>query len=192
MEQYSKNIRQLREQTGLSVDELAKMLDVYSITVGKWENGEEQPTEEQYKKLEVILKRNSAEIKETNMQLENGKVYSSRNASAKVGNLEKIVAGAIWLSAVIVFAVLLCLGVPRSWVALLYGIPASCLGLIILYVIYKFSLGSVRIVGSLSALIWSLALALFIHCIQLPHMWIVFLAAIPLQVLVVALTKIKR
>lgn len=190
---YSKNITQLREKLGLTKDELARSVDEYSILISQWEAGEKEPTDEQYQKLSVVLKASVDDIKNKNMQIQQEKVYSSKAKKFNDTTLSSLLVGSVWLVAVILFCILqLALNVERAWVTFIYAIPVSCVVLAVKYAISHEKLVSPKFTTFMSIFVWSLALALFLNFMTTPNMWIVFLFPIPLQVVLIALAKLKQ
>ena len=50
-------IREWRDKEGVTLEDLARRLDVSTATVWKWENGKRQPTGLYRKKIEAFLRR---------------------------------------------------------------------------------------------------------------------------------------
>lgn len=189
---YAKNISVLREQKGMTRDELARELDVYSILVSGWESGEKEPTEEEYQKLASVLKTSVDELKNCNMTMQNGSVVSTKKSRFTESTMSWIFVGLVWLTASILFSILFAVcGISNAWVTFVYAIPVSCLVLAIQYAVLHEKLSSPRFASILSLMVWTLAVALFLNFMTTPLMWIVFLFPIPLQAIIIALAKLK-
>lgn len=54
-QQFSKTIRELRQEIGLTQEKLASVLGVSCLTVNRWENGRTQPSPLAIKQIEKVL-----------------------------------------------------------------------------------------------------------------------------------------
>lgn len=54
-QQFSKTIRELRQEIGLTQEKLASLLGVTCLTVNRWENGRTQPSPLAIKQIEKLI-----------------------------------------------------------------------------------------------------------------------------------------
>lgn len=190
---YSLNIKQLREEAGMSEEQLAKELGVFSVTVFNWESGEKEPTEAEYEKLAMVFKSRAEYIKNNSMELDGGKLHSSAKFKENLRSTQTLLIGMIWLLAVVLFGALRYgYGITEAWLCYVFAVPATFLFLAFRLVAVHTKLSNPKIISYLSVFIWTLALSLFLAFRTSPNMWIIFLAALPLQLIVVSAIKLKK
>lgn len=185
---YAKNIASLREKAGVTQDQLAKEMGVYTIEVGKWENGENEPTKEQYDKLASFFRVPAETIQNSELTL-----TSTQNIAEQAGHIESILGGVSLLLALVVFCVLqFAYSVDRAWVAFIYALPFGAFLTTIFFMAKQYKFNSPRIVSLVSTFIWTLALSIFLTFLTTPYMWLSFIVALALQLILLPMLKMKR
>lgn len=192
MTNLSNNLKIKREVLGLTKDEVAKQLDVYSMDISKWENGEAEPTNEQLEKLAILFKVSAEDLKNKDFSVENGKLVSMKAKRDKASIVRSILVGSVWLICLISFFVAsYAFNAPRAWLAFIYALPLSCLVSVIqLLIVYKTFKNGI-LLGYISGFVWTICLALYLQFMFVPFTWVILIAAIPLQAVVVGLAKLK-
>ena len=185
---YAKNIASLRERAGMTVDQLAKDMGVYSIEVNKWENGEAEPTLEQYNKLASIFRVPAETIQNSEIE-----TTSTKNIAEQAGYIESILGGVSLLIALVMFCVLkFACNIDRAWVAFIYALPFGAFLTAIFFMAKQYKFNSPRIISLVSTFVWTLALAIFLTFVTTPYMWLAFIVALALQLILLPMLKLKK
>ncbi len=183
-ENLAKNLMLYRKANNLTQLDLAQKLNYSDKAVSKWERGESVPDLYILKKIadfygvtidmliseptkEVLPKNNSRKIKRTAILL--------------------CSTGLVWLVAVLCFAMinLIFPSITHTWLSFFYAIPITFILLLVFTAVWKKPWLNTL---SISLLIWSILLAVFITLLcVLPTppktLWMIFLIGIPLQAL---------
>lgn len=183
-ENLAKNLMLYRKANNLTQLDLAQKLNYSDKAVSKWERGESVPDLYILKKIadfygvtidmliseptkEVLPKNNSRKIKRTAILL--------------------CSTGLVWLVAVLCFAMinLIFPSITHTWLSFFYAIPITFILLLVFTAVWKKPWLNTL---SISLLIWSILLAVFITLLYvLPTppktLWMIFLIGIPLQAL---------
>ena len=86
----------------------------------------------------------------------------------------------VWLVAIISFGIMIFTPIKNyAWMTFIVALPVSCIVLLVFTSIWCTNLFNAITVGFL---IWTTALAINI-CIPIPEIWLIYIVAIPLQVL---------
>ena len=185
------NIAFYRKRAGLTQAGLAEKLNYSDKAVSKWERGESVPDV-----LTMMQLANQFEITVNDLlgdinalpgnpsTLERAMTQVSEKALRRKANKNIILglsATLVWFVALLIFVVVSSLGIPKSWVAFFYAIPANAIVLLCLRSAWhKYSwnkvLISVIVWGSLASIYVSLRVFLD------ANVWKVFLLGIPGQV----------
>lgn len=185
---YAKNIASLREKAGVTVEQLAKDMGVYSIDVGKWENGETEPTMEQYNKLASIFNVSVETIQNSEIEFD-----STKNIAEQASHIESILGGVSLLIALALFCVLkFACNIDRAWVAFIYAMPFGAFLTAIFFIAKHYRFNSPRMISLVSVFVWTFALAIFLTFVTTPYMWLAFIVALALQLILLPLLKMKR
>ncbi len=186
-----KNIATYRKRQGLTQAGLAEKLNYSDKAVSKWERGESMPdviTLVQLSELFGItvndllndpnrLPENTGTVVEK-MEKAVEKTLKRKADKLSILGLSSIL---VWFVALLVFVILSSLGIGKSWLALIYAIPAT--GIVLLSLLsawhdfrWNKTLVSVIMWGSVVSLY--LSLLLFLH----ENIWKLFLLGVPGQI----------
>ena len=174
----AKNLADCRRAAGFTQLQLAEKLNYSDKAVSKWERGESLP--------DIAVLCELAELYGVTLD------YLVREHARKpaVGRYKKrrraIVSAMscllVWVVATAVYSVLLICGAPGAlWLTFIWALPATGVVCIVFSCVWG---NRYHRAVSVSALIWTLALALFLT-IPVPYMWLVFVVSVPVQVLAV-------
>ena len=174
----SKNLIDCRKAAGYTQLQLAEKLNYSDKAVSKWERGESLP--------DIAVLCELAElygitldylVREHTRKPAVGRYKKRRRAIVSVMSCLLV-----WIVATAVYSVLLICKAPGDlWLSFVWALPVTS----ILCVVFSCVWGNrYHRVISVSALIWMLALALFLT-IQIQNMWIVFVLSVPVQALAV-------
>lgn len=185
---YAKNLASLRERAGITQDQLAKEMGVYTLEVGKWESGETEPTMEQYNKLASFFNVPAETIQNSEIE-----TTSTKNIAEQAGYIESILGGVSLLIALVLFCVLrFAYSVDRAWVAFIYALPFGAFLTTVFFLTRQYKFNSPRVISLVSTFIWTLALAIFLTFVTTPYMWLSFIVALALQLILLPMLKMKR
>ena len=189
--QIGANIAAYRKRIGLTQAGLAEKLNYSDKAVSKWERGESVPDvvtlvqlAEQFGVTVNDLLVDPNALPENPGSLEKAMVQVSEKAlkrKADKGIILRLCTTLVWFVALLIFVVVSSLGIPKSWVAFFYAIPANAIVVLSLRSAWhdfrwNQSLISVIMWGSLLSIYMSLLL--FFGW----NVWKVFLLGIPGQI----------
>lgn len=174
----AKNLADCRKAAGYTQLQLAEKLNYSDKAVSKWERGESLP--------DIAVLRELAElygvtldylVREHTRRPSVGRYRRRRRAIVSVMSCLLV-----WAVATAVFSVLLLCEVSgKLWLSFIWALPVTAIVCVVFSCVWG---GRYHRAASVSALIWTFALALF-FTIPLPNMWVVFVAFVPVQVLAV-------
>lgn len=183
----AKNLVKYRKNAKLTQLELAEKLMYSDKNVSKWERGDAIPDVVILKQLADIygitvndFLVDSDEIVKAEVQDDNKKEKSKMlNRNQVLITLLSI--SLVWLIAIVAFGVLRFTPLQNyAWWSFIIAIPVSVIVVLVFTSIWCTNLLNSIIV---SFLIWSVANTIFIMFSNIPEMWLIFILAIPLQVL---------
>ena len=174
----SKNLIDCRKAAGYTQLQLAEKLNYSDKAVSKWERGESLP--------DIAVLCELAElygitldylVREHTRKPAVGRYKKRRRAIVSVMSCLLV-----WIATTAVYSVLLICKAPGDlWLSFVWALPVTS----ILCVVFSCVWGNrYHRAISVSALIWTLALALFLT-IRIQNMWIVFVLSVPVQALAV-------
>lgn len=183
----AKNITKYRKLSGLTQGELAEKLSYSDKAISKWERAESLPDILVLKQIadifgisvDALLSTEQPKSEEKHLPLLKQKHFLIAILSI----------GIVWVVATICFAFLgmIIPSFKQVWLCFIFAIPAS----FIVSVVFSFLWGkNIHQAFSLSGLIWSIALALFLT-IKNINIWLVFIIPIPVQILIVIFFSFK-
>lgn len=190
----AKNILELRKINNLTQSDLAKQLNYTDKAISKWERGESIPEISTLKKiaslynvtLDELTNENGIKIKEEKEQLSQKDIRKNRII------IVSSYCVAVWLAALVVFfygVYLLYEDQPIFlWQAFLAAIPVTCL--VLLFFNKKWGKKKYEIYPA-SLFIWSTIALIYVITIQY-ETWIIFLIGIPLQIILILLSQLKK
>ena len=174
----AKNLVECRKAASFTQLQLAEKLNYSDKAVSKWERGESLP--------DIAVLCELAElygvtldylVREHTRRPAVGRFKKRRRAIVSVMSCLLV-----WVIATAVFSVLRICGVPgRLWLAFIWALPATSIVCVVFSCVWG---NRYHRAVSVSALIWTLALALF-FTISVPYMWLVFVVSVPVQALTV-------
>jgi len=194
----AKNLIKYRKSAKLTQLEIAEKLMYSDKNVSKWERGEAIPDVIVLKQLADLygISVNDFLVEHSQVSVVNsdGKREKRRFMTKKQTLITLLSTSLVWLAAIVcfgLFAIFCSFSVFQPWWLFIISIPLSFVVILVFSSLWCTNLLNSIIV---SCLIWSTALACFI-CINIPQIWLIFMVAIPLQVLDVlwfTLRKINR
>ena len=199
--QIGKNIAVYRKRSGLTQAGLAEKLNYSDKAVSKWERGESIP--------DVITLTAIAEqlgvtvndlLSDPNALPENGgKVEKTLGKVAEKALKRKanknIILGLssllVWFVALLIYVVLASVGIPKSWLAFFYAIPADCIVMLSLRSAWQdFRWNRILISG----IMWGSIISIFMTLLILWNLniWRIFLLGVPGQVAILLWFRLFR
>ena len=189
--QIGANIAAYRKRSSLTQAELAEKLNYSDKAVSKWERGESVPDvvtlvqlAEQFGVTVNDLLVDPNALPENPGTIEKAIVHVSEKAlkrKADKGIILRLCTTLVWFVALFIFVVVSSIGIPNSWVAFIYAIPANAIVLLSLRSAWhdfrwNRALISIIVWGSLLSIYMSLLL--FFGW----NVWKIFLLGIPGQI----------
>ena len=172
----AKNLADCRKAAGFTQLQLAEKLNYSDKAVSKWERGESLP--------DIAVLCELAElygvaldylVREHTRKPSVGRYKKRRRAIVSVMSCLLV-----WVVATAAYSVLrICGAEGELWLAFIWALPATGIVCIVFSCIWG---NRYHRAISVSALIWALALALFLT-IQVRYMWLVFVVSVPVQAL---------
>ena len=172
----AKNLADCRKAAGFTQLQLAEKLNYSDKAVSKWERGESLP--------DIAVLCELAElygvaldylVREHTRKPSVGRYKKRRRAIVSVMSCLLV-----WVVATAAYSVLrICGAEGELWLAFIWALPATGIVCIVFSCIWG---NRYHRAISVSALIWTLALALFLT-IQVRYMWLVFVVSVPVQAL---------
>lgn len=181
------NIIKQRKQLGLTQLELAEKLNYSDKTLSKWERAEAVP--------DIITLAQLAELFNTTVDslISDDEIEIIEPIKPKKGITRKktisivlLSLSIVWLVATFAFVFLRILPIDvnteyfKPWVVFIYAIPVSAILLIVFSSIWG---NSIDVFVSVSILIWTLALALTISFSHIEGINLLYILAIPLEIM---------
>ena len=180
------NMIELRKQTNLTQAELADKMGYTDKAISKWERAESIP--------DVITLKRVADIfgVTLNYLVEEEHPKGKTDVSKRVKNNRLVIAllaaGAIWFIATVLFVYLQFYGFQDAWLVFVSAIPSSMVVLLVFNSIWgKRGLNYVII----SVLVWSALVFAYLLLLEY-NMFLIFIIGIPIQVLVILWSQIKK
>lgn len=177
-ETLAANLVRCRKRAGLTQAEVAEKINYSDKAVSKWERGEGLPD------LAVLVR--LADLYGVTLDY-----FVSAHEGEKTpvpdGKKRKLIAvlcscGLVWLVATLIFVFLGLFEVHgKIWLAFVVAVPATFVLLTVFAALWS---NRYAVFVAVTGLIWTIALAVFLSW-EIAHVWMVFLAAVPLQVLAV-------
>ena len=177
----AENLVYYRKKAKLTQSELANKLNYSDKSVSKWERAEGVPDIYILNQLAKLYGLSVNDFLTTRKKEKVANLFVSRLL------ITLLSVGMVWFVATFAFCLLI-LFFPqiseywKPWLIFIYSIPASCIVLIVFNNIYFKRFYNIIPV---SLLCWSIALSLFLSFLDYPKIEMVFIAAIPFQILVV-------
>ncbi|MBQ8746254.1 MAG: helix-turn-helix transcriptional regulator [Clostridia bacterium] len=185
----AKNIADLRRDQHLTQAELAAKLNYSDKAVSKWERGESVP--------DIGVLKEIADTFSVTVDYLITADHTDKSAHAlppKTLRIHRTVTllsvALVWLLATILFV---CAGIFLSdlqgaWLLFIYAVPVTCIVLLVFNSLWGRRRRNYLII---SALVWSLLLALFLS-IAHPMIWMLFLLGIPAQLIILLWSRMGR
>ena len=177
----AKNIAELRKVQRLTQAELAAKLNYSDKAVSKWERGESVPDIGVLKEIADTFS-----VTVDYLITADHTDKSAHESPPKKQRVHRIVTllsvALVWLLATVLFV---CAGIFLSdlqgaWLLFIYAVPVTCIVLLVFNSLWGRRRRNYLII---SALVWSLLLALFLS-IAHPMIWMLFLLGIPAQLII--------
>lgn len=180
----AKNLADCRRAADLTQVQLAEKLNYSDKAVSKWERGESVP--------DITVLCELAKLFGVTLDYlvtdRGGKPPKTRKQVTqkmrKRALITVICCGLAWLVATFVFAMLWMVGVEgyATWLVFIYAIPVSGVILIVFSALWA---NKYCTAASVSLLIWSVALSIYLSASAVRNIWMVFVIAVPLQLLTI-------
>ena len=177
----AENLIYYRKKAKLTQSEVAAKLSYSDKSVSKWERAEGVPD------IHVLVELAKLYGLTVNDFLTKKKKERIANRFLSRVLITSIAIGLVWFVATIAFFVLRFFlpdteQIFKSWLIFIYAIPVSFIIAIIFSEIYFNQLVTMV---SVSGLVWTLALSLYLTFINYNEMWLIFIVMVPFQVLVI-------
>lgn len=175
-ENFARNLSDLRRRAGMTQMELAEKLNYSDKSISKWERGEGIPD------LYVVAE--IADLFEVTVNdMISSKAYKKPLLSRNKLLTTILAIGIAWLVAVFLFFVLQ-VSAPSfpAWYFYIYALPVSAVIALVFANIWWNKL--TRFI-SVSGLVWSVALCVFLTFLSTPRIWLIFVVAAVVELLTV-------
>ena len=180
----ARNLADCRKAANLTQLQLAEKLNYSDKAVSKWERGESVP--------DITVLCELAKLYGVTLDYlgtdRGGKPPKTRKQVTREVRkrilITLICCGLVWLLATFVFSMLLMCGVEnyRVWLVFVYAMPASGVILIVFSSLWAHKYCPA---ASVSFLVWTLALSIYLSVPMVQNIWLVFVIAVPLQLLTI-------
>lgn len=184
----AENLVDLRKGSHMTQQELAEKFDYSGKSVSKWENGYAIPSVEVLKQLADFYGVNVDYLLSKNDPKRRKKLRRDTRQMQNRIVITAMLFTFVWLIAVVVYCSMLSQHADQAWISFIWGIPVSFLATA--FMSYRFW-GRGWLVFSLSTLfLWTTILAFYLSFLD-QNVWYMFLAGIPLEVILVLFTQYK-
>jgi transcriptional regulator with XRE-family HTH domain len=183
----AKNLLKYRKKAGITQVELAEKLMYSDKNISRWERGEAVP--------EVTTLKNLADIYGVTVNdfLQEEENLPKTIEKKEINKKNRLLTGTqlmitllsvslVWLVAIVFFFIaqnFIPANYFEAWKCFIIAIPVSYIVMLVFTSLWCTNLLNCVVV---SFLIWSCALAIYV-CVPLPEIWLIFLVAVPVQVL---------
>lgn len=181
---FSKNLCHYRKQLGLTQTELAERLSYSDKSISKWERGDGLP--------DLVVTAQIADI----FGLTVNDMIAEKPRRRLMTTRNKVIItllsmGIAWLVATVLF--FLCEiffpDIKVWWLFYIYAIPVSAIvGTVFSCLWWK----KIHLLAAISTLIWSIALCIMLTAININKIYLIFVVAAVLQILVILWFLIKK
>lgn len=179
-ENFAKNLAKLRKAVGMTQAEFANEINYSDKAVSKWERAESIPDIYTLKAISVFF---GVKVDALISEPRPDRLKATKNLGKKRTVLALASTTIVWLVAVLsyFFIHLIFANIRFPWLSFLYGVPISCIVLLVFTSVWGKSLGNLIII---SALIWSTIACVYITLVlALPEppktLWEIFIVGIP-------------
>lgn len=187
------NIAVYRKRQGLTQAGLAEKLNYSDKAVSKWERGESMPDVLTLVQLAELFSVSVNDLltdpnrlpEETGavVQKMEKAVEKTLKRKADKQSILGLSSLLVWFVAMLLFVIISSLGIPKSWMAFIYAIPANAIVLLSLLSAWRDFRWNKALV---SIIVWGALLSLYISLLLFAHIniWKIFLLGIPGQLAV--------
>ncbi len=192
----AKNITDLRKAADMTQAQLAEKLNYSDKAVSKWERGDAIPSIGTLKEVAdlfgvtvdyLITEEHIAE-KEIKREF----TARQRKNQFIITMMSTMV---VWLAATVIYVSInlsTAFGLPESWLAFLFAVPASCIVLLIFNSIWGKAIRNFFII---SVMLWSLLVSLCLTFYLVSgesYIWLLLAIGIPVQIIILLWSGLKR
>ena len=172
----AKNLIKFRKANGLTQLELAEKLNYSDKAISKWERGESLPD---VYMLQIIA--NMFDITLNDLVSENT-VVNKPKTQFNNSVVMALSVGIAWLVAVVLFTLLVIAKINMAWLTFVYAIPVSLIISIVFCKIFNYK---ILLFLSISGLYYTIPLSIYLTIGWVENIALLFLIAIPLQILTI-------
>ena len=175
---FADNLTYYRKQAELTQAELAEKLNYSDKSISKWERGEGIPDAYVLNEIALVLGVPIGYL----VSAEKPKKISRLTRSKYFVTVLSV--GIAWIVAMIVY-VSFEFFLPdsrRNWLILIYFVPVASIIVLVLSSVWG---NKVVWSASISMLIWSITISIFMTFIRFSEIWLIFLIAVPLQIMTI-------
>ena len=172
----AKNLIKFRKANGLTQLELAEKLNYSDKAISKWERGESLPD---VYMLQIIA--NMFDITLNDLVSENT-VVNKPKTQFNNSVVMALSVGIAWLVAVVLFTLLVITKINMAWLTFVYAIPVSLIISIVFCKVFDYK---ILLFLSISGLYYTIPLSLCLTIGWVENIALLFLIAIPLQILTI-------
>lgn len=186
----AENLTQHRKNSGLTQLQLAEKLNYSDKAVSKWERGDSAPDIFVLQKLADIYKISIGELLgEKEFSSEKPKKIKTKKPNRPFF-MFAISVGIIWLVATAAFALCLMFATPifDFWLFFIYAVPLTFIDIFVYVRVRRKKVDFF----SLSLILWTIALSLFLSMLNFDRIWLVFVVAAPAEVIVFFFCKFRN
>ena len=177
----AENLIYYRKKAGLTQSELAEKLSYSDKSVSKWERKEGVPDIHILVQLSKLYGLTVNDFLTTKKKQKVAYLFISKIL------ITLIAVGLVWFVATLVFLILQLFleetnAVFRHYLVFIYAIPITAIVTIVFNSVF---FKEIYNIVSVSALCWTIALSIYLTFVNYPHIELIFIAAIPFEVLII-------
>ncbi len=181
------NLVALRKSRGLTQQELSEKLRYSDKSVSKWERGASLPRVEIMKELAEFYGVSVDYLLSPHSETEAQALSRDLRRKANWGITAAMLFCFVWSIAAIIYGALTMQGNGIAWVSFVYAVPVSLLPLLLMLNKYM-GHQNAAFLAIASLLLWTALLSFYLNFLDL-NLWYIFVAGIPLQVIIFLYTK---
>lgn len=185
-----KNIIELRKQNSMTQAELAEKINYSDKAVSKWENGDAVPDIGVIKSLAELLGVSVDYLLEETHEQKTEVKTESKTVRQNKKIITMLSVTTVWFIATFAFMLFHIIAPEETatWLAFVYAVPVSLIVLLVFNSIWGHRSATFIII---TALVWSVLAS--VYCTFLSYnLWIVFIVGVPMQVIIVLWSGIRK
>jgi len=184
------NLVALRRSRGLTQIELGEKINYSDKTISKWEKGDSCPNIEAVYKLAKFYDVSVDDLLSEDFNRDSEATSARRQRRYSKMIISCLAVLAVWVTATIIFSVLLIKATPSPWTVFVAAAPASS----IVALVFNSMWGNTRYnYLIISILLWTLLASIYLSALEFARiLWVIFLIGIPIQIAIILWSQLKK